>query len=61
MPQPVPKSITSTPAVPGMPYDPTDKSDLGGWRSLDGNAGPADINDGHVVGSFTSDSDWRQV
>lgn len=60
MPQPVPSEVTSTPAVPGMPYDPVEDS-LRPWRKLEENAGPADIHTGRVTGSFADDAPWRQV
>lgn len=60
MPQPVSPPITSTPSQPGQPYD-ADGPTYGPWVKLEANAGPADIHDGHVTGSFPDSGVWDQV
>lgn len=61
MAQPVSVPITSTPTVPGQPYDAASTANSGVWRKLDDNAGPASINTGRVQGEFASGDGWRQV
>lgn len=52
--------ITSTPDVPGQPYDATAGNALGKWQPVDSNSGPADMA-GHATGDFPSDSNWKQT
>jgi hypothetical protein len=62
MPQPVSSPITSTPSVPGQPYDPVDDDDrTPPWVKLEDHAGPANINTGRVSGEFPDSGPWRQV
>jgi hypothetical protein len=57
----VPAGITSTPDVPGQPYDATSGSALGKWKPVDANSGPASMDSGACTGDFESDSDWSQT
>jgi hypothetical protein len=52
--------ITSTPEVPGQPYDATADNNLGKWQAVDSNSGPADRS-GHSTGKFESDANWSQT
>jgi hypothetical protein len=62
MPQPVSPKITSTPSVPGQPYDAVDDDDrTPPWVKLEENAGPANINNGRVTGDFADSAPWMQV
>jgi hypothetical protein len=62
MPQPVSSPITSTPSVPGQPYDPVDNDDITSpWVKLEENAGAASINTGRVSGEFPDSGVWKQV
>lgn len=57
----VPSGITSTPGVPGQPWDATSDSAAGPWKSVDANSGPASFESGQATGDFESDSDWSQT
>jgi hypothetical protein len=55
-----PDPITSTPSVPGQPYDASNEGAIGKWQSVDGNSGPCDMN-GKATGDFDSGSGWNQT
>ena len=57
-----PSPITSSPDVPGQPYDATSEAAVGRWKSVDPNSGPAGP-DGSVTGEFGDDgtAEWKQV
>lgn len=62
MAQPVSSPITSTPSVPGQPYDAADSTDrTAPWVKLEENGGPASITTGRVTGEFPDSGVWRQV
>lgn len=53
--------ITSTPEVPGQPYDATADGNTGKWKSVDGNSGPANMS-GQVSGDFEDGpGPWKQT
>ncbi len=62
MAQPVSSPITSTPSVPGQPYDAGDgDSKTAPWHKLPG--GAADIHTGRLTGGgndWPSDGHWKQ-
>jgi len=54
--------ITSTPEVPGQPYDATTDGTLGKWASVNANSGPADTRTGNATGSFEDGpGPWKQT
>lgn len=54
-----PSPITSTPDVPGQPYDATAEGAVAGWADVD--SGPANAQ-GQVSGDFESGpSPWKQT
>jgi hypothetical protein len=56
-----PDPITSTPDVPGQPYDATAHGTVSRWASVDGNSGPADMA-GNATGEFESGpGPWKQT
>lgn len=56
-----PSPITSTPDVPGQPYDATSGDTIAGWKSVDANSGPADRS-GNVTGDFENGpGPWKQT
>lgn len=57
----VPSGITSTPPVPGQPWDATSDAPAAGWKSVDANSGPASFDSGACTGDFESDGDWSQT
>lgn len=61
MAQPVSSPITSTPSVPGQPYDAASNAPVSPWVKLEVNAGPIDQHSGAVTGGFASDGRWQQV
>jgi hypothetical protein len=58
-----PSPITSTPDVPGQPYDATDHGPVGKWASVDaGGSGPADWKTGKATGPFEDGpGPWKQT
>lgn len=57
-----PDPITSTPDVPGQPWDATSESPAGKWKSVDPDSGPASITTGACTGDFESGpGPWRQT
>ena len=52
--------VQGTPSLPYQPYDATDASTIGKWKSVDANSGPADMK-GNVSGDFESGSGWSQT
>lgn len=57
----VPAGVTSTPEVPGQPYDATSTAPLGKWQCVESNSGPASFESGQATGDFESDSNWSQT
>lgn len=58
----VPSGITSTPEVPGQPYDATAGNALGKWQPVDANSGPASFESGACTGDFESgEAGWSQT
>jgi hypothetical protein len=57
----VPSGITSTPEVPGQPWDATSDSPVAGWKSVDANSGPASFESGAATGDFESSDGWEQT
>jgi hypothetical protein len=56
-----PDPITSTPDVPGQPYDATSEAPIGKWKSVDPESGPAD-RAGRASGDFESgEGGWTQT
>jgi len=54
-----PSPITSPPAQPGQPYDATSTAPLGGWRSVDGEAG---TGGDHFAGlPDAGEGGWKQT
>jgi hypothetical protein len=53
--------ITSTPEVPGQPWDATSSATVAGWKSVDSGSGPASMTTGEATGDFESDSGWSQT
>lgn len=53
--------VTSTPDVPGQPYDATSDATIAGWVPVDRNSGPANAQ-GQASGDFESGpSPWKQT
>ena len=61
MAQPVSSPITSTPSVPGQPYDAASDAAISRWVKLEENSGPVDIHTGRSTGEFASGDRWQQV
>jgi hypothetical protein len=58
----VPSGVTSTPEVPGQPWDATSSSAAGPWKSVDANSGPASFESGQATGDFESgEGGWEQT
>jgi hypothetical protein len=58
----VPAGITSTPDVPGQPYDATDDGALGKWVSVNPQSGPASMDTGSATSEFESGpGPWKQT
>jgi hypothetical protein len=56
-----PSPITSTPDVPGQPYDATAGNALGKWQPVDKNSGPASMS-GAASGDFEDGpGPWKQT
>jgi hypothetical protein len=55
-----PSPVTSTPDVPGQPYDATSSASIGKWKSVDANSGPANAS-GKAAGDFESSGKWKQT
>lgn len=57
-----PDPITSTPDVPGQPYDATSGETISRWASVDKNSGPADWKTGNATGDFEDGpGPWKQT
>jgi len=57
-----PDPVTSTPDVPGQPYDATSEGPVGKWQSVDPASGPADFCTGKATGDFEDGpGPWRQT
>jgi hypothetical protein len=57
-----PSPITSTPDVPGQPYDAADDGPIGKWASVNKNSGPANWSTGEATGEFESGpGPWKQT
>jgi hypothetical protein len=57
-----PDPITSTPDVPGQPYDATSEAPIGKWKSVDPESGPASFESGAATGDFPSgEGGWTQT
>jgi len=53
--------VDSTKPMPWQPYDAGAANDLGKWKSVDENSGPADET-GHATGNFEDGpAPWRQT
>lgn len=63
MAQPVSKPITSTPSVPGQPYNPSDMHSTPPWSKIPG--GAADIHTGRLVDdsgdNWPEHGPWKQT
>lgn len=57
----VPAGITSTPEVPGQPWDATSSAPVGKWQSVDGNSGPASFESPNASGDWPSEDGWSQT
>jgi len=58
----VPAGVTSTPEVPGQPWDATSSAPVSGWKSVDANSGPASFDSGQAAGDFESgEGGWTQT
>ena len=58
----VPSGITSTPEIPGQPWDATSDATVSGWKSVDANSGPASFETGKATGDFEDGpGPWRQT
>jgi hypothetical protein len=58
----VPAGITSTPDVPGQPYDATSDAPLGKWQSVNTSSGPASMDSGQATGDFEDGpGPWKQT
>ena len=58
----VPSEVTSTPEVPGQPWDATSSATVAGWKSVDANSGPASFESGAATGDFASgEAGWEQT
>jgi hypothetical protein len=56
-----PDPITSTPPVPGQPYDATSEASIGKWASVDPKSGPAGAS-GQSAGDFENGpGPWKQT
>jgi hypothetical protein len=56
-----PDPITSTPGVPGQPYDATSTGPIGKWQSVDTKSGPCDMA-GNATGDWESGpGPWKQT
>lgn len=52
--------VQGTPSLPYQPYDATSEGTVAGWKSVDPNSGPCDMN-GNTTGDFDSGSGWKQT
>lgn len=52
--------VQGTPSLPYQPYDATSEGTVAGWKSVDPNSGPCDMN-GNATGDFESGSGWKQT
>ena len=57
----VPSPVTSPPEVPGQPWDATSSATVAGWKTVDGNSGPASMESGAATGDFPSADGWSQT
>jgi len=55
-----PAPIVGTPNLAYQPYDATIEGTVAGWKSVDPNSGPCDMN-GNVTGDFESGDGWKQT
>ena len=55
-----PAPIVGTPNLPYHPYDATSEGTVAGWKSVDANSGPCDMN-GNATGDFESGDGWKQT
>lgn len=56
-----PSPVTSTPDVPGQPYDATSSNTIAGWSSVDANSGPCNQS-GQASGDFENGpAPWKQT
>ena len=57
-----PDPITSTPGVPGQPYDATSKDIISRWATVEAGSGPADWKTGQATGDFEDGpGPWKQT
>ena len=52
--------VQGTPDLPYQPWNPSGEDTIAGWKSVDGNSGPADMQ-GNATGEFESGSGWTQT
>lgn len=55
-----PEPVTAVPAESWQPWDATSSATKAGWKSVDGNSGPANAS-GQATGDFDSGSGWEQT
>ncbi len=56
-----PNPVASSPDVPGQPWDATSNATVAGWKSVDNNAGPANMA-GQATGDFDDGpAPWKQT